>query len=73
MSTYRNTCVDCGDTYETESWEPLKCPFCELTQIKTILSDPNAVRINMLRGTIAWTPETLRSVLGEPENNSQKE
>ena len=38
----------------------------ELAELKVNLSDANAVRINMLRGTIAWTPETLRSVLGEP-------
>ena len=32
-----------------------------------ILADPNAVRLNMIHGKIAWTPETLRSVLGDPQ------
>ena len=48
-------------------WESIRPPCPELAQLKTILADPNAVRLNMLRGTIAWTPETLRSVLGEME------
>ena len=38
MSTYRNTCADCGDTYETESWEPAKCPFCEVRRLESELS-----------------------------------
>lgn len=29
------------------------------------LSDPLAVHINMMRGTIAWTPENLRHLLGD--------
>ncbi len=44
----------------------------EITQLKAILADPNAVRLNMLHGTIAWTPETLRSVLGEPEPTAEE-
>lgn len=36
----------------------------ELRRLKAILADPNQVRLNLLRGTIAWTPETLGSVLG---------
>jgi hypothetical protein len=37
----------------------------ELAEIKAILSDANAVRINMLRGAIAYTKETLLHVLGD--------
>lgn len=48
-------------------WESIRPPCPELAQLKTILADPNAVRINMLRGTIAWTTETLRSVLGDSD------
>ena len=28
MSTYRKTWDCCGDTTETECWEPSVCPFC---------------------------------------------
>ena len=37
MGTYRNTCPDCEDTYETDCWEPIKCPFCELLEVKAKL------------------------------------
>ena len=40
----------------------------KLEQIKDVLADPNAVRINMLRGAIAWTPEGLRHVLGDMDH-----
>ncbi len=36
-----------------------------------ILSDPAAVHINLLRGTIAWTPEHLRHVLGDSTPNNE--
>jgi len=36
-----------------------------------ILQDPVAVHINMLRGTIAWTPEHLRHVLGDSQPNAK--
>jgi hypothetical protein len=36
----------------------------ELEQIKAILADPLAVHLNMMRGTIKWTPANLRSLLG---------
>jgi hypothetical protein len=37
----------------------------ELEQIKAVLADPVAVHINMMRGTIAWTPANLRRLLGD--------
>jgi hypothetical protein len=37
----------------------------ELEQIKAILADPVAVHLNMMRGTIAWTPANLRHLLGD--------
>lgn len=39
--------------------------------INSVLSDPAAVHINMLRGTIAWTPENLRHVLGSYQENEK--
>ena len=36
----------------------------EMKTIMAILADPHKVMLNMLHGTIAWTPETLRRVLG---------
>jgi molecular chaperone GrpE (heat shock protein) len=39
----------------------------EVEQIKTILSDPLAVHLNMMRGTIKWTPANLRALLGDTE------
>ena len=37
----------------------------EIEQIKATLANPHAVHINMLRGTIQWTPANLRHLLGE--------
>jgi hypothetical protein len=37
----------------------------EVDQIKTILADPLAVHLNMMRGTIKWTPANLRALLGD--------
>ncbi len=37
----------------------------EIEQIKAILADPVAVHLNMLRGTIKWTPAHLRHLLGD--------
>ena len=34
-----------------------------------IIKDPVAVHINMLRGTIAWTPEHLKHLIGNHEPN----
>lgn len=34
MGTYRQTCSKCGDSTETESWEPEDCPFCELESLR---------------------------------------
>ena len=39
----------------------------ELEQVKTILADPLAVHLNMMRGTIKWTPANLRALLGDTE------
>jgi hypothetical protein len=36
-----------------------------------ILADPRLVHINMLHGTIAWTPENLRHVLGDSSQNDK--
>ena len=37
----------------------------EIDQIKATLANPHAVHVNMLRGTIQWTPANLRHLLGE--------
>ena len=37
----------------------------EIEQIKATLANPHAVHVNMLRGTIQWTPANLRHLLGE--------
>ena len=37
----------------------------EIEQIKTTLANPHAVHVNMLRGTIRWTPANLRHLLGK--------
>jgi SpoVK/Ycf46/Vps4 family AAA+-type ATPase len=37
----------------------------ELEQIKAVLADPLAVHLNMMRGTIKWTPANLRALLGD--------
>ncbi len=37
----------------------------ELAQIKAVLADPLKVHLNMMRGTIAWTPANLRHLLGD--------
>lgn len=38
-----------------------------LKEIEAALQDPARVHINMLRGTIAWTPEHLRHLLGDED------
>lgn len=38
-----------------------------------ILKDPVAVHINMLRGTIAWTPEHMRHILGDSNDNYSRD
>jgi hypothetical protein len=38
----------------------------EMTRWKELLQDPQAVHINMLRGTIAYTRENLWNILGIP-------
>ena len=38
----------------------------EMTRFKQLLQNPQAVHLNMLRGTIAYTPEHLRIILGIP-------
>lgn len=39
MSTYRITWDCCGDTTETESWEPSSCPFCRIHRLEVALAD----------------------------------
>lgn len=34
MGAYRQTCADCGDTTETDSWEPEECPFCRVKELE---------------------------------------
>jgi hypothetical protein len=41
-----------------------------LKEIEAALQDPARVHINMLRGTIAWTPEHLRHLLGDSLHNA---
>ena len=43
----------------------------EYRNMLKILKDPVAVHINMLRGTIAWTPENLRHILGDSSPNDE--
>lgn len=40
-----------------------------LKEIEAALQDPARVHINMLRGTIAWTPGHLRHLLGDSRHN----
>jgi predicted RNA-binding Zn-ribbon protein involved in translation (DUF1610 family) len=49
MSTYENTCPDCGDTYITEAWEPTKCPFCEVAEYQRTEPLKLAERNGLLR------------------------
>jgi hypothetical protein len=44
----------------------------KLDHIEAALQDPAQVHINMLRGTIAWTPEHLRHLLGNSTGNTTK-
>ena len=34
MGTYRTAWPCCGDTTETEAWEPCECPFCEVHRLR---------------------------------------
>ncbi len=34
MGTYRNTCAECDSAYETDSWEPERCPVCEVERLR---------------------------------------
>jgi hypothetical protein len=43
----------------------------EYWKVLRILQDPVAVHMHMLRGTIAWTPEHLRHVLGDSLENAK--
>ena len=38
----------------------------EHQRILATLKDPAAVHANMLHGTIAWTPELLKHIIGDP-------
>lgn len=37
----------------------------ELAELKAVLTDPLAVHLNMMRGTIRWTPANLYHLLGQ--------
>jgi uncharacterized small protein (DUF1192 family) len=39
----------------------------EIEQIKATLANPHAVHLNMMRGTIKWTPANLKSLLGDSD------
>ena len=49
MSSYENTCPKCGDSYKTEGWEPVKCPFCELAEYQRTEPLKLAERNGLLR------------------------
>ncbi len=53
-----------GGIMTHEALETLAAAYRDVLRI---LKDPVAVHINMLRGTIAWTPEHLRHVLGDSQ------
>jgi len=70
-------CPDCMEDVDENPMETLRTVADFRTQlvrkedadhavnsITAILADPHKVMLNMLHGTIAWTPETLRRVLG---------
>lgn len=40
MSVYRKTWDCCGDTTETDAWEPEHCPFCRAQQAQTAPVEP---------------------------------
>ena len=42
----------------------------EYRKIMAVLKDPAAVHANMLHGTIAWTPELLKHIIGDPVPNT---
>ena len=44
----------------------------ELEQIKAILTNPLAVHLNMMRGTIKWTPANLRHLLGDLQTDTEQ-
>ena len=57
-----------GGIMTHEALETLAAAYRDVLRI---LKDPVAVHINMLRGTIAWTPEHLRHVLGDSPQNDE--
>jgi hypothetical protein len=57
-----------GGIMTHEALETLAAAYRDVLRI---LKDPVAVHINMLRGTIAWTPEHLRHVLGDSQENEK--
>jgi len=44
----------------------------ELEQIKAILTNPLAVHLNMMRGTIKWTSANLRHLLGDSQIDTEQ-
>ena len=62
-------CPDCGEDTEDDPGTRTMSKteheaLYEVAKIKDILADPHKVMLNMIHGTISWTPETLRRVLG---------
>ncbi len=61
-------CPDCGEDVNEDPMEALHTAVRQAEpdyqNLLAILADPHKVMLNMLHGTIAWTPETLRRVLG---------
>jgi len=63
ISRLRST--ECIGESETADQACVRVLAAEVRSIRAILSDASAVHLNMLRGTIAWTPENLRHVTGD--------
>lgn len=59
------TCNSCGATGPTATSAVRATALWEAQHVPEILRNPVAVHINMLRGTIAWTKDHLRHLIGE--------
>jgi hypothetical protein len=70
--TQCGTTHHCGCACHEKGWQDkLDAAVIEaVADIRAALADPIKVHAMMLRGTIAWTPEHLRHVIGDsPPNN----
>jgi hypothetical protein len=72
MAVASPMCQHCEGT-EDVNFAAARIIAAEYRNVLEILKDPVAVHINMLRGTIAWTPEHLRHVLGDSSQNTKIE